>query len=81
MAEKLAEALHQNDLKASHELLSDREFDIFKLLASDITISEIAAQLSLSASTVSTYRSRILEKLHLRSNADLTCYALEKNLI
>ena len=65
----------------SHESLSDREFEIFRFLASGQSISEIAKQLSLSASTVSTYRSRILEKMNLRSNSDITRYALERKLI
>jgi DNA-binding NarL/FixJ family response regulator len=65
----------------SHESLSDREFEIFRLLASGKSVSEIAKQLSLSSSTVSTYRSRILEKMNLRSNSELTRYALEKKLI
>jgi len=54
---------------------------VFKLLASGKSVSEIAAQLSLSATTVSTYRSRIMEKMGIQSNAGLTRYALEKKLI
>ncbi|HKZ68325.1 MAG TPA: response regulator transcription factor [Chitinophagaceae bacterium] len=81
IAEKLADAFHKNSDKQPHELLSDREFDVFKLLASGKSVSEIAAQLSLSTTTVSTYRSRILEKMGIRSNAELTRYALEKKLI
>ena len=52
--------------KALHEVLSDREFDVFKLLASGKTITEIAIQLSLSSTTVSTYRSRIMEKMKMK---------------
>lgn len=81
IAEKLADAYHNNSDKQPHELLSDREFDVFKLLASGKSVSEIAGQLSLSTTTVSTYRSRILEKMGIRSNAELTRYALEKKLI
>ena len=81
LAEKLADAFQNNVSKQPHELLSDREFDVFKLLASGKSVSEIAGQLSLSTTTVSTYRSRILEKMSIRSNADLTRYALEKKLI
>ncbi|MCR6720117.1 MAG: LuxR C-terminal-related transcriptional regulator [Chitinophagaceae bacterium] len=62
-------------------MLSDREFDVFKLLASGSSVSEIANQLSLSTTTVSTYRTRILSKMNIRSNADLTRYALERKLI
>ena len=81
IAERLAEAIDSESEKPVHELLSDREFDVFKLLASGKSVSEIAAQLSLSITTVSTYRSRILEKMNIRSNADMTRYALEKKLI
>jgi DNA-binding NarL/FixJ family response regulator len=80
-AEKLAEAFHSGKGQSSHEVLSDREFEVFKLLASGKTISEIASQLLLGTTTVSTYRSRILEKMNMRSNADLTRYALEKKLV
>ncbi|MBL7742293.1 MAG: response regulator transcription factor [Chitinophagaceae bacterium] len=81
IAEKLANALGEDVSLQPHESLSDREFDVFKLLASGKAISDIAAQLSLSATTVSTYRSRIMEKMHMRSNAELTRYAIEKKLI
>jgi two-component system, NarL family, invasion response regulator UvrY len=81
IAEKLASTLGQDNNLQSHEMLSDREFDVFKLLASGKSVSEIATQLSLSATTVSTYRSRIMEKMGIQSNAGLTRYALEKNLI
>lgn len=81
IAEKLAATLGQDTTQQSHEILSDREFDVFKLLASGKSVSEIAAQLSLSATTVSTYRSRIMEKMGIQSNAGLTRYALEQKLI
>ena len=81
IAERLADAFHNTNNKQPHELLSDREFDVFKLIASGKSVSDIASQLSLSTTTVSTYRSRILEKMGIKSNADLTRYALEKKLI
>lgn len=81
VAEKLADAVREDSEKEPHELLSDREFDVFKLLASGSSVSEIANQLSLSTTTVSTYRTRILSKMNIRSNADLTRYALERKLI
>jgi two-component system, NarL family, invasion response regulator UvrY len=81
IAEKLANALGEENSLQPHEILSDREFDVFKLLASGKAVSEIATQLSLSATTVSTYRSRIMEKMSMKSNAELTRYALEKSLI
>ncbi len=80
-AEKLAESLDTESEEASHEILSDREFDVFKLLATGNSISEIAHQLGVNVSTVSTYRSRILEKMKMKSNADITRYAIEKKLI
>ncbi len=81
IAEKLLGALDSDGTKEPHEALSNREFDVLKMLAAGKSITEIAEQLSLSATTVSTYRSRILEKTGLRNNADITRYALEKKLI
>jgi two-component system invasion response regulator UvrY len=82
LADKLAGEL-ENDVhtKAPHELLTHREFNIFQLLSDGKSITAIAEQLSISISTVSTYRSKILSKMNLRSNADLTRYALENKLI
>lgn len=80
IAEKLANALDTDNSRPLHEDLSNREFDVFKLLAAGRSISDIAAQLSLSTTTVSTYRARILGKMNMRSNAELTRYALENNL-
>ena len=81
VAEKLADAFDADSGRQQHELLSDREFDVFKSLSGGKSVSEIAAQLSLSVTTVSTYRARILEKMNMKSNAELTRYALEKGLI
>lgn len=81
IAEKLADALDIGIQQALHETLSDREFEVFKLLSSGKSVSEIGEQLSLSATTISTYRSRIMEKMNMRSNSDLTRYALEKGII
>jgi two-component system, NarL family, invasion response regulator UvrY len=81
IAEKLVSALGEDSSLQSHETLSDREFDVFKLLATGKAVSDIAMQLSLSATTVSTYRSRIMEKMSMHTNADLTRYAIEKKLI
>lgn len=67
--------------KMAHELLSDREFQVMSMIASGKTVSEIADELSLSVKTVSTYRSRILSKMNLNNNAELTHYAFENNLI
>ena len=81
VAEKLADAFDADSGRQQHELLSDREFDVFKLLSGGKSVSEIAAQLSLSVTTVSTYRARILEKMNMKSNAELTSYELEKGII
>jgi DNA-binding NarL/FixJ family response regulator len=81
IAEKLAGALNMETEAKLHEQLSNREFDVLKLLASGKSVTEIAGRLSLSATTVSTYRARILEKMQFKSNADITRYALEQHLI
>jgi two-component system, NarL family, invasion response regulator UvrY len=81
VAEKLASDLTVDKERPPHELLSDREFHVMKMLAAGKTITEIAAQLSLSPTTISTYRSRIMEKMKMKSNAELARYALENGLI
>ena len=81
VAEQMADVLENNNNNLLHEALSDREFDVLKMLAAGKSVSEIAASLSLSSTTVSTYRARILEKMKMKSNADLTRYALENKLI
>ena len=64
-----------------HQTLSDREYETMRLLASGKTTAEIAEQLSLSPKTISTYRSRILEKMGMRSNTELTLYAVCNRLL
>ena len=81
IAEKLAGTLEQGTEKLSHEWLSDREFEVLKLLASGKSVSEIGTQISLSSTTVSTYRARIMTKMNLKTNADLTLYCVEHKLI
>lgn len=81
VAEKLANDLDKNTDKDPHELLSDREFDVMKQLAAGRSVSDIAELLSLSPNTISTYRGRIMEKMNMKTNAELTRYALEKALI
>lgn len=80
VAEILANEIGADEEKLPHQTLSDREYQIFLLLASAQTVSEIAETLSLSVKTVSTYRSRILEKMHLSNNAELMRYAVDKQL-
>lgn len=67
--------------KQPHELLSNRELEVFKMIASGQTLGEISEALSLAPSTVSTHRSRIMEKLQLHSNTDLTRYAITHQII
>lgn len=80
IAEKLAELPNQVGEKIAHEFLSDREMQVLQLIASGKTVSEIAAEIMLSVNTISTYRARILEKLSLNNNAELTRYALDNGL-
>ena len=79
IAEKMADELDSNFDKPLHELLSDREFHVFKLIAEGKGVSEIAELLSLSLTTVSTYRSRVLVKMNMKTNAELIRYAIENN--
>ena len=81
VAEKLAGTLGGQNEKSAHELLSDREMQVLQLIASGRIVSEIAAELSLSVNTISTYRTRILEKLNLNNNSELTRYALDNKLV
>jgi two-component system, NarL family, invasion response regulator UvrY len=81
LAEKLADELGNENAKSLHESLSDREFQVMRLVAAGKKISDIAAELSLSVSTVNTYRARILEKMKMETNVELTRYAIENHLI
>jgi DNA-binding NarL/FixJ family response regulator len=81
VAELLARQLDRNNDVAPHEQLSEREFQVFLKLATGETAGSIAEHLSLSVKTVSTYRSRLMEKMNLSSNSDLTYYALKNQLI
>jgi DNA-binding NarL/FixJ family response regulator len=81
VAECLVKSLQSDSLAVPHELLSNREFQIMRLLGSGKSLKEIAGQLSVSASAVSTYRARVLKKLGVKSNAELARYALEQCLI
>lgn len=81
VAEKLAGILGDKSEENIHETLSDREMQVLQLIASGKTVSEIAEEISLSVNTISTYRTRILEKLNLSSNAGLTRYALDHKLV
>lgn len=81
LAEKLAFDIDKNDLDIPHEALSQREYQILCLLGSGKSISVIADDLALSPKTVSTYRSRVLEKLGLKDNSEIMHYAMQNNLV
>jgi two-component system invasion response regulator UvrY len=83
-SEKLAEKLvfnHKSNKQPLHEALSDREYEVFCMIASGKTVSQIAKELGLSVKTVSTYRIRILEKLMMANNAELMHYAISEGLV
>lgn len=77
-AEKLAEL---GEGKLPHEVLSDREFQVLRLFAAGMSGNEVAAELSLSAKTISTYRVRLLKKMNLATTAELVHYAIQKHLV
>jgi DNA-binding NarL/FixJ family response regulator len=81
VAEALANQLGTDAEKPLHEMLSDREFQTLIMIASGLSVGDIAAKLNLSVKTVSVYRARVLEKLHLRHNAELTHYAIRNHLV
>jgi len=81
LAEKLALHLENDTDKPIHEKLSDREYQILCKIASGEALKEIAQELFLSEKTISTYRSRILEKMNMKSNAELTYYAIKNGLV
>jgi DNA-binding NarL/FixJ family response regulator len=81
LAEEIAFALDSDAERPIEETLSDREFQVLCMIASGKTTAEIAEELALSVKTVSTYRSRILEKMRMKSNAELTHYAIRNKLV
>jgi two-component system invasion response regulator UvrY len=81
LAEKLAVNIDQPADRPAHQALSDREFQVLRMIGSGKTVSEIGVELSLSVKTVSTYRARILEKMDLHTNAELTRYCFEHKLV
>jgi DNA-binding NarL/FixJ family response regulator len=81
LAERMASYLNVDVKQAPHERLTDREFLILRAIASGKPVGQIAKEFSLSVSTVSTYRTRILEKMHLKNNAELMHYAMRKGLV
>jgi two-component system, NarL family, invasion response regulator UvrY len=81
LAEKLAIFIEQEQSGPLHEQLSDREYQVLRMLALGKTVSEIADELLLSVKTISTYRTRVLEKMKMTTNAELTRYALQNQLV
>ena len=81
LAERLARDLHGDSARPLHETLSDREFEVLRMIASGKSNSEIAEMLHLSAPTVSTYRARIFEKMNMTTTAELIKYAMLNRLV
>ena len=81
LAERLALDLEIGTKKLSHETLSDREYQVMCMIASGKMLNEVADELYLSVKTISTYRTRILEKMNMKSNIELTRYAIKHGLV
>lgn len=81
LAEVLANAIESGEQKTLHDILSDREYHVVCAIASGKSVSQIAQEASLSVKTVSTYRARALEKMNMRTNAELTRYAIRNGLV
>lgn len=81
LGEKLATSLATEHLDSPHEILSDREYQVLCLIASGKTVKQISEELSLSVKTISTYRARILDKMEMKTNAELTHYAIDNRLV
>jgi DNA-binding NarL/FixJ family response regulator len=80
MADQLLDYLKDDPAKRPHEKLSDREFQVMQMIASGMTVGEIAQEMSLSVNTISTYRMRVLEKMNLENNAQIMFYSLHEGL-
>ncbi len=81
LGEALASRVNLDAEKSPHDLLSDREYEVLCLIGSGKTVSEIAEKMNLSVTTISTYRARILEKMRMKTNAELTRYAIQQRLV
>jgi DNA-binding NarL/FixJ family response regulator len=81
LAERLVFGMVQDKGHAPHEALSNREFQVFRMIAAGKTVKEVAEELMLSVKTISTNRTRIMEKMHLRNNAEFTQYAVQYKLL
>lgn len=80
LADRLAYDLEADATRPPHEILSDREYQVMRLIASGKAVREIAEKLSLSVKTINTYRSRIRQKMKMKTNAELICYAIKNQL-
>jgi len=81
LAEKLALDLNEDHVRPPHDNLSDREFEVLRMIASGKTVTQIAEELHLSVATISTYRARILEKMNMTTTAELMRYAFQNHLV
>jgi DNA-binding NarL/FixJ family response regulator len=81
LAEKLALDLSSDTERPTHEMLSEREFEVLRMIASGKTVGQIAEELHLSITTISTYRARVLEKMSMATTAELMHYALQNHLV
>jgi len=81
LAERLADVLDNNAEKAPHEILSNREYQVMRMIGAGKTVTEVAAEMSLSVKTISTFRARILNKMKLKNNSELTRYVIQNNLV
>jgi two-component system invasion response regulator UvrY len=81
LAEKLATGVRKDLTRLPHQTLSDREYEVMCRIAAGKTVTEIAGELSLSVKTISTYRTKILEKLGVKNSAEITRYALQNQLV
>ena len=81
LAEKLALSVNKDVTRTPHETLSDREYDVMSRIAAGKTVTEIADELALSVKTISTYRTRVLEKLGVKNSAEIVQYAIRNDLV
>ena len=81
MADTLADHLHESAETPTYKTLSDREFEVLRRIAAGETLTQISQNLSLSVKTISTYRTRILNKLNLNNNSELIRYAIQHRLV
>jgi DNA-binding NarL/FixJ family response regulator len=79
--EDLVSRVQPDSERRPHEALSDREYQVLRMIASGLTVSQVATRLSLSVKTISTYRARVLEKMNMRTTAELMHYGIQQGLV